>query len=315
MVGAIKFDAIFLCLFVDDDAVNLGLTTAYYNPVPRKVNCSRSCGDINIPFPFGLEESCSARTQFCLNCTDVVTSTLQLDSIRQVSHIDIEGGFIDIKLKGPTDALSNSGDYLFQRVYSSFMTSESLNWTIDNLSCLQAQKNVSAYGCVSINSMCLDFNSTYKVYGSIFNNNGYRCQCMHGFHGNPYVPNGCQGFSLSHNNIHTCIYLAKHYTVLCNSHDTIYMNVVADIDECKTTPGICKELLCNNTVGSYHCTKCPDKTKYDTTTMQCIKVKRQRGLLLGEFLNSNHVKFCNEYSIKKKILRRITVCYRYCHWP
>uniref|UniRef100_K4A0X6 Protein kinase domain-containing protein n=1 Tax=Setaria italica TaxID=4555 RepID=K4A0X6_SETIT len=220
----------------------------YYNPVPRKVNCSRSCGDINVPFPFGLEESCSARTQFRLNCTDIATSTLQLDRNYQVSHIDIERGIIDIKLLVFYDIPIFELDH---RVYSSFMTSESMHWTIDNLSCLQAQKNVSAYGCVSVNSMCLDFNdSTYKVYDVQeqwkYKNNGYRCQCMHGFHGNPYVPNGCQ-----------------------------------DIDECKTTPGICKELLCNNTVGSYHCTECPDKTKYDTATMQCIKVKRQRGLLLG----------------------------------
>lgn len=177
-------------MFVDDDSVNLGLTAAYYyNPVPRKVNCSRSCGDINVPFPFGLEESCSARIQFRLNCTDIATSTLQLDTNFQVSHIDIERGIIDIKL------LDSDYDRVFdpdQRVYSNFMTSESLNWTIDNLSCLQAQKNVSAYGCVSVNSMCLDFNSTYAAYGSIYTKN-YRCQCMHGFHGNPYVPNGCQG--------------------------------------------------------------------------------------------------------------------------
>uniref|UniRef100_A0A0E0DC49 Protein kinase domain-containing protein n=1 Tax=Oryza meridionalis TaxID=40149 RepID=A0A0E0DC49_9ORYZ len=52
----------------------------------------------------------------------------------------------------------------------------------------------------------------------------------------------------------------------------------SDIDECMT-PGSCKG-VCHNIVGSYRCMACPDRTQYDTTTMQCISTKRQN-LILG----------------------------------
>jgi hypothetical protein len=55
-----------------------------------------------------------------------------------------------------------------------------------------------------------------------------------------------------------------------------------DINECKTQH-ICKENeVCNNVVGSYYCTNCPDKTEYDAATNQC-KATKQLGLVLGMF--------------------------------
>ncbi|KAF8780654.1 hypothetical protein HU200_001256 [Digitaria exilis] len=99
---------------------------------------------------------------------------------------------------------------------------------------------------------CLSANSMCVNDGIRYIYIGYRCKCNPGFQGNPYVSNGCQ-----------------------------------DVDECKTTPGICNELLCSNTIGSYHCSKCPGKTEYDTRLMRCIKVKMQRSLLLGIVIGLN----------------------------
>ncbi|RLM65054.1 putative wall-associated receptor kinase-like 16 [Panicum miliaceum] len=69
------------------------------------------------------------------------------------------------------------------------MGTQELHWVVANLSCQEAQENFTTYACVSANSTCLDVSSRSNFYGYL----GYRCKCMAGFHGNPYVPNGCQG--------------------------------------------------------------------------------------------------------------------------
>ncbi|OEL26656.1 hypothetical protein BAE44_0012325, partial [Dichanthelium oligosanthes] len=42
--------------------------TQDYNPKPKE-HCRRSCGNMNISFPFGLDEGCSGNEMFRLNCT------------------------------------------------------------------------------------------------------------------------------------------------------------------------------------------------------------------------------------------------------
>ncbi|KAL0437936.1 UNVERIFIED_CONTAM: Wall-associated receptor kinase [Sesamum latifolium] len=82
------------------------------------------------------------------------------------------------------------------------------DWAIGNTTCEEAKKNSSAYACKSLNSMCYKPDNGY----------GYRCSCLEGYRGNPYLVGGCQ-----------------------------------DIDECKL--GQCR-YDCQNTNGNYTCL-CP----------------------------------------------------------
>uniref|UniRef100_A0A0D9ZIR2 Protein kinase domain-containing protein n=1 Tax=Oryza glumipatula TaxID=40148 RepID=A0A0D9ZIR2_9ORYZ len=200
-------------------------------------NCTRKCGTIDIPYPFGLEEGCSARKLFQLNCTDMLSSSLQLKDNYHVKYIKVNEGLVGIE----------DTSYFKQDMYRMHVTKEpelyigsgqsaSVQWAVANLTCQEAWQNKSGYACVSINSTCLPVDSTDSYIG-------YRCQCMPGFEGNPYIQDGCQ-----------------------------------DIDECIIAAN-CTE-VCHNTIGSYHCLPCPDQTQYDTTTKQCNPAKRQN-LILG----------------------------------
>ncbi|XAR62869.1 Non-specific serine/threonine protein kinase [Bertholletia excelsa] len=83
-----------------------------------------------------------------------------------------------------------------------------LDWAIGNETCSEAKGNKTSFACKS-NSNCSDSD----------NGSGYRCSCLDGYQGNPYLPDGCQ-----------------------------------DVDECATLhPCI---TTCHNTPGSYNCL-CP----------------------------------------------------------
>lgn len=57
-----------------------------------------------------------------------------------------------------------------------------LDWTIGNLTCEEAKKDIENYACKE-NSACTDQE----------NSSGYLCKCLDGFQGNPYLSYGCQG--------------------------------------------------------------------------------------------------------------------------
>jgi hypothetical protein len=58
-----------------------------------------------------------------------------------------------------------------------------LDWAVGNQTCEQAKKNLSNYACMANNSKC--YNPTDRP--------GYLCKCIHGYRGNPYIHDGCQG--------------------------------------------------------------------------------------------------------------------------
>ncbi|RLN04355.1 hypothetical protein C2845_PM13G01480 [Panicum miliaceum] len=216
-----------------------------YNPKPLKEDCSHRCGNITVPFPFGLEEGCSARRFFQLNCFDPAHSVLQYSDILRVIYIDVTEGLVGIKINSSSPEADFS--FLLQTIHTSSeepdlfadpLESATVQWAVANLTCQLAKQNASGYACVSNNSTCISVISSSEGYV------GYRCKCSTGFEGNPYIKDDCH-----------------------------------DIDECWQTPGIC-EGICHNTIGSFTCTKCPDHTVYDAKTMQCISTPK-RNLILG----------------------------------
>lgn len=162
-----------------------------YNPKEQKENCQRSCGNISVPFPFGLEEGCFARRLFQLNCTNTASSSLQFDDEHQVTRIHINEGLVDIKYT-PLYEQEMFRVYVSNEpgLYIGSGESSSVQWAVANLTCHEAMQNKSGYACVSISSTCLGVNSTDDYIG-------YRCKCLHGFQGNPYIHNGCQALPIN----------------------------------------------------------------------------------------------------------------------
>jgi hypothetical protein len=103
-----------------------------------------------------------------------------------VNYIDINNGILKVKYSSEMEeelSLETPEDL---DLYIASGESASQQWVVANLTCLEAQQNRTGYACSSINSFCLGVNSTRGYIG-------YRCRCISGFDGNPYITNGCQG--------------------------------------------------------------------------------------------------------------------------
>ncbi|XP_006349529.1 wall-associated receptor kinase 2-like [Solanum tuberosum] len=71
-------------------------------------------------------------------------------------------------------------DYFYERLKATVPIV--LEWAIGNLSCVQALERLDDYACRE-NSHCVDSDTGVG---------GYRCSCNTGYHGNPYLNQGCQ---------------------------------------------------------------------------------------------------------------------------
>lgn len=92
-----------------------------------------------------------------------------------------------------------------------------LDWVVgSDVTCQQARKTESGYACQK-NTTCTDFD---------IGSGGYRCSCLPGYEGNPYLSPGC-----------------------------------TDIDECASPNNPCSN-SCRNTLGSYKCL-CPKGSRGD----------------------------------------------------
>jgi hypothetical protein len=143
------------------------------------IGCYTTCyGDDDI----AKNGSCSAGAGCC--ALDVPTGLEYLDTFFNEDYSSSGGcGYI---LVMEEKAFSYSKTY---RSSSSFWYANNgtvpvvMDWRISFDTCERAQLNRSSYACVSNNSDCV--NTT--------NGPGYRCKCLDGYQGNPYVRGGCIG--------------------------------------------------------------------------------------------------------------------------
>ncbi|XP_074321118.1 wall-associated receptor kinase-like 8 [Silene latifolia] len=157
----------------------------------------RSCAGIGccqVPLPKGLQ-SFSASLELIRYNTSISSGSCSYSFIVERSSFEFHGA-IDLKGPGFIDRLNNMP--------------VALDWFVAKDSCRSAKKNSSSYACKK-NTICVDLNKILDVMG-------YRCKCINGYEGNPYLSPGC-----------------------------------TDIDECANDPcdGICK-----NVQGGYNC-HCP----------------------------------------------------------
>jgi len=137
-----------------------------------------------------------------------------------------------------------------------------LNWIIAyNMTC---PTNASAPECRSAYSSCLN-TSDYALGPA----KGYKCQCSHGYQGNPYIADGCQDIDECNNNSsmsYPCYGDCKNtpgsFVCLCPAGfegNASVPNGCQDIDECqnKESHGCYGE--CRNFQGTFQC-QCPNGT-------------------------------------------------------
>ncbi|CAL4956692.1 unnamed protein product [Urochloa decumbens] len=178
-----------------------------YEPSHDKLNCSRTCGNTSIPFPFGLKPECSATANFQLNCTSNQLLTQRSYAQYQVVNISVDEGLLFVnRTYDPKHVLENSDlmeDTDFSELYGIW------KWAISNTTCdLAKNLNHTSYACISANSEC-----TNVTHGHVYI--GYRCKCSQGYEGNPYIRNGC-------NDINECLMIPYLCTESCYNREGSY---------------------------------------------------------------------------------------------
>ncbi|XP_030446854.1 wall-associated receptor kinase 3-like [Syzygium oleosum] len=180
----------------------------------QKKPCSPPrCGDVEVPYPFGLENSCVRSRDFVLNCTP--THQLLLGNVT-IHKIYVDGSVMAVSL--PEE--HNDAQLLLAYKRSIPMLNTTLlknvtaylDWMIaENRTCDEARLNQLSFACAGEgkNTKCDDFGDEA----------GYRCDCKDGYEGNPY------------DRIQGC----------------------TDIDECKDPKSYPCHGKCKNTVGNYTC--------------------------------------------------------------
>ncbi|CAN6249422.1 unnamed protein product [Urochloa humidicola] len=210
-----------------------------YGSNQPKANCPTKCGNVSIPFPFGMELGCFARIHLYLACNPgPVPPILQMTKHLVVTDISINEGILRIQ------KLSDPGDFLDDRdstFYAFSGESGVVKWAVDNLTCEEAMVNKDQYMCVSSHSECMEVTDDRTS-----RHVGYRCRCSSGFEGNPYKEDGC-----------------------------------TDIDECSQPDIYICHGICQNSLGSFSCTRCPHGTEFDTSARKCKASSTILGIAIG----------------------------------
>jgi hypothetical protein len=78
---------VLLCLAVA--AVGAGLTAGGGVAAQRSPSCASRCGNVEVPYPFGLDEACAINSSFHLNCSSTGGTTKLFHSNMEVIRISV----------------------------------------------------------------------------------------------------------------------------------------------------------------------------------------------------------------------------------
>ncbi|CAD6333672.1 unnamed protein product [Miscanthus lutarioriparius] len=234
-------------------------------------SCTRTCGNISIPYPFGVEPGCYHAAGFNLSCRygerEGSPDLLFLgDGTVQLLEISVPRSTVRI----------NSTGLVLRPDRSPKGLPATLDWIIVNNS--PCPTNVSAPECRSNHSSCQS------------SHGGYRCQCSDGYQGNPYVSGGCQDIDECESpDIYVCYGDCKNtqgsFVCQCPNGYTgnaSMPNGCRDIDECENPEAHSCCGICKNLPGSFGCL-CHDGTYGNPFTKGgCITIKKSfTGLSIG----------------------------------
>jgi hypothetical protein len=186
----------------------------YYDSRPKE-NCTRSCADMTIPFPFGIEGGCYVNDNFQLNCTQgnftvldrryaqYRVTRLSLDGFMAVSNMlnETSSNNVERIVNYNYGDADDFGDERYESVVDGIFDFSQENeiiikWVVANLTCQEAMERNATNACISHNSSCQNVTRGKTRYG-------YLCKCNDGFQGNPYLRNNCTGYISLLN--HICI--------------------------------------------------------------------------------------------------------------
>ncbi|KAE8124828.1 hypothetical protein FH972_019676 [Carpinus fangiana] len=238
---------------------------------PTNSSCIRTCGSLQIPYPFGASESCCLDPSFYITCNNSTPflSPSNLTSIDGVANGSCNGigccqTSIPKQMTSFIVVTGNINDHNavdnFNPCSFGFVVEEKafnfssldlrnlqdresvpvvLDFSVGNETCLDAQKNLTTYACKSKHSYCC--NST--------NGPGYACNCSSGCEGNPYqLDDGCQAKIFSAEELKRVTNSYNESRVLGQGgNGTVYRGVLS----CNKVVAIKKSRICDHSQIKY----------------------------------------------------------------